>query len=188
MVIYPIKQQQHMSACVGNVVEQDRTRKALGRSSSPHAHRCIASCRTVCIIEFDPCRLPVPSIENAVMAVRQISTSRMLEMAVLGNILSIAFFNYFGISVTQSMSATHRMVLDSIRTMVIWVFSLAVGWQSFAALQVVGFTILLFGTLVYNELLVVPGFSTGGEHGGLIEALVDEEETDRLLPENRGIN
>lgn len=130
----------------------------------------------------------MPSIENAVMAVRQISTSRMLEMAVLGNILSIAFFNYFGISVTQSMSATHRMVLDSIRTMVIWVFSLAVGWQSFAALQVVGFTILLFGTLVYNELLVVPGFSTGGEHGGLIEALVDEEETDRLLPENRGIN
>jgi hypothetical protein len=122
------------------------------------------------------------------MAVRQISTSRMLEMAVLGNILSIAFFNYFGISVTQSMSATHRMVLDSIRTMVIWVFSLAVGWQSFAALQVVGFTILLLGTLVYNELLVVPGFSTGGGHAGLTEALVDEEEGDRLLPDNRGIN
>lgn len=122
------------------------------------------------------------------MAVRQIASSQMLGMAVLGNVLSIAFFNYFGISVTQSMSATHRMVLDSIRTMVIWIFSLAVGWQSFAALQVVGFTILLVGTLVYNELLVVPGFSTGGSHGGLTEALVDEEEADRLLPSGNGIN
>lgn len=28
---------------------------------------------------------------------------------VVGNVMSIAFFNYFGVSVTQSMSATHRM-------------------------------------------------------------------------------
>ena len=37
-------------------------------------------------------------------------------MATLGNIVSIAFFNFFGISVTKEMSATTRMVLDSVRT------------------------------------------------------------------------
>ena len=41
-------------------------------------------------------------------------------LATLGNVASIAFFNFFGISVTKEMSATTRMVLDSIRTFVIW--------------------------------------------------------------------
>ena len=33
-------------------------------------------------------------------------------------LISIAFFNFFGISVTKDMSAAHRMVLDSLRTLV----------------------------------------------------------------------
>jgi hypothetical protein len=35
------------------------------------------------------------------------------------------------------MSATHRMILDSLRTIVIWGVSLMVGWQSFNYLQLV---------------------------------------------------
>jgi FtsH-binding integral membrane protein len=54
-----------------------------------------------------------------------------LFLACLGNVLSIAFFNFFGLSVTKYMSATHRMVLDSLRTIIIWAVSLLVGWQSF---------------------------------------------------------
>ena len=45
--------------------------------------------------------------------------------------MSIAFFNFSGISVTKEISATTRMVLDSTRTVVIWGFSLAVSWQKF---------------------------------------------------------
>ena len=45
------------------------------------------------------------------------------------NIISIAFFNFFGLSVTKTQSATTRMVLDSVRTVVIWAFALAVGWE-----------------------------------------------------------
>ena len=50
------------------------------------------------------------------------------------------------------MSATHRMILDSLRTIVIWAVSLLVGWQSFNYLQLVGFFFLLTGTCVYNEI------------------------------------
>lgn len=53
-----------------------------------------------------------------------------------GNIVSIAFFNFAGVSVTKELSATTRMVLDSVRTLVVWLFSLAVGWQPFQWLQV----------------------------------------------------
>ena len=50
--------------------------------------------------------------------------------------LSIAFFNFAGISVTKELSATTRMILDSIRTIVIWSFSLVLGWQTFDFRQV----------------------------------------------------
>lgn len=53
-----------------------------------------------------------------------------------GNIISIAYFNFSGISVAKEISATTRMVLDSVRTFFIWTFSLAVGWQGFHPLQV----------------------------------------------------
>jgi hypothetical protein len=41
------------------------------------------------------------------------------------------------------MSATHRMILDSLRTIVIWGVSLMVGWQSFNYLQLVSAFITL---------------------------------------------
>jgi len=50
---------------------------------------------------------------------------------IAGNILSIAVFNYCGITITKNMSATTRQVLDGGRVIVIWVVSLGVGWQPF---------------------------------------------------------
>lgn len=47
------------------------------------------------------------------------------------------------------------MVLDSIRTLVIWAVSIAIGWQSFHYLQVIGFISLLFGMCVYNNIVVM---------------------------------
>eukprot|EP00802_Teleaulax_amphioxeia_P014848 Tamp_14927.p1 GENE.Tamp_14927~~Tamp_14927.p1 ORF type:complete len:392 (+),score=75.51 Tamp_14927:266-1441(+) len=94
-------------------------------------------------------------IENSLHALREFSVSPYLVAAVVGNCFSIASFNFFGISVTQSMSATHRMVLDSMRTLIIWIISLKLQWQAFDPLQVVGFAILLAGTLVYNQLVPV---------------------------------
>ena len=56
-------------------------------------------------------------------------------------------------SVTKEMSATTRMVLDSVRTLVIWGVSLAIGWQAFHALQLLGFAVLVSGMCVYNDLV-----------------------------------
>ncbi|CAF3357492.1 unnamed protein product [Rotaria socialis] len=66
------------------------------------------------------------------------------------NILSIAFFNFAGISVTKELSSTTRMVLDSGRTLIIWAVSLSLSWQKFYALQIVGFLLLVAGMGIYN--------------------------------------
>ncbi|XP_059501343.1 solute carrier family 35 member F6 [Stegostoma tigrinum] len=89
-------------------------------------------------------------LEDALDAFCQIGLKPLIIVALLGNILSIAFFNFAGISVTKEISATTRMVLDSLRTLVIWIVSLVVGWEQFHGLQILGFLILLAGAALYN--------------------------------------
>lgn len=94
------------------------------------------------------------SMEDLFDAIAQIENSGQLAVALTGTVVSIAFFNFAGISVTKEMSATTRMVLDSVRTVVIWVVALGVGWQQFHWLQVLGFAGLIFGMCLYNNILV----------------------------------
>lgn len=95
---------------------------------------------------------PRQVLEDALDAFCQIGHQPLILLALLGNTVSIAFFNFAGISVTKEISATTRMVLDSLRTLVIWVVSLALGWEQFHGLQVLGFLVLLLGTALYNGL------------------------------------
>lgn len=91
-------------------------------------------------------------LEDALDAFCQVGRQPLIALALLGNISSIAFFNFSGISVTKELSATTRMVLDTLRTVVIWAFTLALGWEIFHPLQILGFLILLMGTALYNGL------------------------------------
>lgn len=91
-------------------------------------------------------------LEDALDAFVQLGNNYRLILAISGTVLSIAFFNFAGISVTKEMSATTRMVLDSVRTFVIWMFSLAFTWQQFHWLQLLGFSLLLFGMCLYNGI------------------------------------
>ncbi|NXG75625.1 S35F6 protein, partial [Baryphthengus martii] len=91
-------------------------------------------------------------LEDALDAFCQVGHQPLISLALLGNISSIAFFNFAGISVTKEISATTRMVLDSLRTLVIWVISLALGWETFHGLEILGFGVLLTGAALYNGL------------------------------------
>ena len=60
---------------------------------------------------------------------------------------SIALFNFFGLSVTQHVSATVRSLTDTCRTLSIWIVSLGLGWEvllwPMSVLQVLGFALLV---------------------------------------------
>ncbi|KYM94989.1 Transmembrane protein C2orf18 [Cyphomyrmex costatus] len=88
------------------------------------------------------------TLEATVEALNQIGSNSKLLIAVIGIAFSIAFFNFAGISVTKEMSATTRMILDSVRTIVIWIFSLALKHY------LIGFIILLIGMACYNNLVI----------------------------------
>ncbi|KAK2604439.1 hypothetical protein N8I77_007370 [Diaporthe amygdali] len=86
--------------------------------------------------------------------------------------ISIGGFNFFGLSVTRSVSATSRSTIDTCRTLFIWVVSLGLGWESFKWLQVVGFALLVYFTFLFNGIVQPP-----------FEFLRPKEEMEELLPE-----
>ncbi|KAL3139686.1 hypothetical protein ABBQ38_003997 [Trebouxia sp. C0009 RCD-2024] len=93
------------------------------------------------------------ALDSLFTAFTQIANSWQLQASTVGSIVSIAFFNFFGLSVTKSLSGAARAAIDACRTILIWLFSVQVGWETFHGLQVLGFLILIAGTSMYNELL-----------------------------------
>ncbi|KZO98989.1 hypothetical protein CALVIDRAFT_534532 [Calocera viscosa TUFC12733] len=106
---------------------------------------------------------------------------------------SIAFFNFFGLSVTRHVSATARSTTDTCRTLGIWLVSLGLGWEHitwpWSVLQVTGFGLLVYGTFLFNNLVSPPSFlrpsSTAAEDEGLVAGRnqEDREEERGLLSE-----
>lgn len=54
------------------------------------------------------------------------------------------------------MSATTRTVLDSVRTLVIKIISVALAWESIDLIQMGGFLLLIIGMCLYNDVLIRP--------------------------------
>ncbi|KAI4222487.1 MAG: hypothetical protein L6R36_006108 [Xanthoria steineri] len=86
--------------------------------------------------------------------------------------ISIGGFNFFGLSITQNVSATARSILDTCRTLFIWIVSLGLGWETFKWLQIVGFALLVYGTFLFNDIVRPP-----------LKACVERHKPEPLLPE-----
>jgi hypothetical protein len=87
-------------------------------------------------------------------------------------------FNFFGLSVTRTVSATSRSTIDTARTLFIWIASLFLGWETFKWLQVVGFAMLVYGTFLFNGLVRPPLRSC--VIAGEVEELLPEEPIEHL--------
>lgn len=92
-------------------------------------------------------------IDDIVGGFREIASDRTLRWTTVFTVLSIAAFNFSGVSVTKRLSGAARAAIDACRTAIIWLFCVVVGWEEFHSLQVVGFAILITGTSVYNDIL-----------------------------------
>lgn len=126
-------------------------------------------------------------IENSMWAMRQIAAQPQILLLMGANALSIAFFNFFGMSITKSSSAAYRMVLDSLRTIAVWLFDIALGGGGFHPLQLVGFALMFGGASVYNEAIRIPccTYPTAAEREEAREAKASQHSrTQALLGED----
>lgn len=107
--------------------------------------------------------ITISRIEDTDFAFKQMGDNLSLLFVYIFYIISIAMYNIVGINLTKLVSSTARAVVDTVRTVFIWAFFLAFEpvkgtKETFYPLQLVGFLFLVFGTLVYNEILVIPWF------------------------------
>ncbi|KAI7870654.1 hypothetical protein BDF14DRAFT_1993856 [Spinellus fusiger] len=92
--------------------------------------------------------------------------------------ISIAFFNWFGLSITTSVSSTSRSTIDACRTLFIWMVSLFLGWEQFSIVQVVGFAVMVMGTFYFNGVISWPLKSSEedeSERSPLLQSQQDHE-------------
>ena len=93
---------------------------------------------------------------DAVEGLRQVTQYRNIAISSILIMISIGGFNFFGLSVTRTVSATSRSTIDTCRTLFIWIVSLALHWETFKWLQILGFVLLVYGTFLFNDIVGLP--------------------------------
>ena len=93
------------------------------------------------------------------MALQQMQDHPILIAQSIGIICSISCFNATGVAITKYASAAQRSTVDTCRTLLIWLISLALKQETFDVPlsfgQLAGFVALVVGTLIYNEIWVL---------------------------------
>ncbi|CAH2353481.1 hypothetical protein CLIB1423_11S00650 [[Candida] railenensis] len=117
---------------------------------------------------------------NIVESFSQMFSNRIVLISSICIMVSISSFNFFGISLTHELSATSRSTVDTCRTLLVWILAIAMGWESFAFLQFLGFVVMVFGTLCFNGVLNpekwnwVPASLKEGVHVPILDQLEED--------------
>lgn len=110
-------------------------------------------------------------VENPVLAIRQIWDNSILFALVVGHLFSVAVSGYFGNCITKLVSGMARTTTNTIRTVVVWAVCLILDWEKFILMQLIGYSIAVYGVLLYN-----------GSFEQLKKKLAKKEQDDKLIP------
>lgn len=131
--------------------------------------------------------------ENSLDTLAMIKSSKGLQIVLGVDMFALLAYNMSGMMVTDHLGAVFRTVLETMRTLFVWLLGLLLfytplgmgrlgeSWTAWSFLQAAGFVVLVTGTMVYGR---------GDEEGSkqeLMEALQEEgvsteAETSPLLP------
>ena len=114
-------------------------------------------------------RIPCPnkemctnSIDDPSEGILALLASRELLFWAGCSALSIMVYNLSGLYLTKHVSSIFRIIMDSVRTIVIWAVCISVGLEKFSwpcfYLQAPGFLFLIAGNLVNNRIIKLPCF------------------------------
>jgi len=99
--------------------------------------------------------------ENTRDSLMMLTGNPGMTFVVLGYAIALAVMNFYSQVVAKYLSAVHRMLMSTLRTVLVWVVNLIIfyvipkgdeygeDWDRYSWLQLGGFLILIFGTFVY---------------------------------------
>lgn len=127
-------------------------------------------------------------LESTTFAFKQMFEELPIFFYTIGQTFSICGFNFFGIMLVKYANAATRAVMDSTRTVLVWIFFLLVPMangnvlEHFLVLQLIGFLVLLFGQVIYNGLIVIPFLGFDKHHK---EAKEKKESEQKLITQDQ---
>ena len=97
--------------------------------------------------------------DSGVTAFDQMQNCGRCTAAIVLLIVSVAFFNGTAVTITREMTAATRMVLDTLRNIIVWSITIAYSayfHETFEWLQLVGFLCLIAGNVIYKRFVRLP--------------------------------
>ena len=91
-------------------------------------------------------------------ATAQMGNDSRLIVSNLLCVFAITFLNAAGQTITKNISATARMVLDTVRNVIVWAFCLGIPFfdEKFQWLQLIGFLLLVCGNAIFKQIIRLP--------------------------------
>ena len=97
-----------------------------------------------------------PRFEDITDAIAMLGYNCRILLWTFVFIISVGVFNVTALTVTRTMNATTRVVLDSIRTAMVWGISILIPLQtSTEPFQPAGYCVLLLGTCIYHNIISI---------------------------------
>ena len=102
-------------------------------------------------------------IENSYSAILELGSSTSQIIFTIALIPLAAFYNTAGTSVTAYGSAAARCTIEQLRNLFVWIYFMIFRvngtlLEQFTTIQLMGFIVLFFGILIFNEILILPVF------------------------------
>ena len=102
-------------------------------------------------------------IEDSYSAILELGSSMSQIVFTLALIPLAAFYNTAGTSVTAYGSAAARCTIEQLRNLFVWIYFMIFRvngelLEQFTTIQLMGFVVLFFGILIFNEILILPVF------------------------------
>ena len=136
--------------------------------------------------------------ENTVDSFIMIGNDNALLVLIIFYIFCILAYNLFGMMVTQCYSAVYRTILESVRTLCIWLVNIVIyyvyavpnqkfnfgekiNWNSL--IEALGFSFIMFGTFTFNKVVKLPCFKYDFEEKPAVAP--EAEKVEVAIPEEK---
>jgi hypothetical protein len=102
-------------------------------------------------------------IEDSYSAILELGSSTAQIVFTIALIPLAGFYNTAGTSVTAYGSAAARCTIEQLRNLFVWIYFMIFTVngeriEKFTTIQLMGFVVLFFGILIFNEIIILPVF------------------------------
>lgn len=92
-------------------------------------------------------------VENINIAFKQLNLAPKIIVYSIVQMIALGIFNFVALKISKIINSTYRTILGFLNVILIWVHSVLMGWENLKPLQLLGYSIIIIGVLVFREIV-----------------------------------